>query len=121
MVLSASNQSKQLLYITYIEHITLAELQRGREDVRLLLAELAPGFRLLADFTRLKSMDLDCAGEIGLVMEMVDRSGVGLLVRVIPDPSKDIGMNILTHLHYKNRPQIITCETMTEAAVALEL
>jgi hypothetical protein len=119
MVLVTSNKAKQLLYITYIGHITLPELQRSREDLQFLIAELSPGFRVLADFTRLDSMDLDCAEEIGRVMEMVDRRGVGLLVRVIPDPSKDIGMNILTHLHYRNHPQVIACETMAEAAAAL--
>lgn len=49
-------------------------------------------------------------------MELLDRSGVGTLVRVIPDPCKDIGMNILTLFHYPHRPRVMTCENMNEGA-----
>jgi len=70
---------------------------------------------------RLDSMDLDCAGPIGRVMEMCDHKGVGMVVRLIPDPSKNIGLNILTLFHYRHRPKVATCETMAEAARLLGL
>jgi len=54
-------------------------------------------------------------------MELADKSGVGLLVRVIPDPTKDIGLDILTLFHYRNLPRMITCENMSEAAEKLSL
>jgi hypothetical protein len=66
-------------------------------------------------------MELACLTEIGRGMEMVDQSGVGLVVRVIPDPSKDIGLNILTAFHYAHPPRLVTCKNMTEAARALAL
>jgi len=50
------------------------------------------------------------------VMDLVGQAGVGLVVRVIPDPSKDIGMNILTVFHYPHHPRIVTCESMAAAA-----
>jgi len=52
---------------------------------------------------------------------LVDKSGVGQIVRVIPDPTKDIGMNILSVFHYLSRPEFITCNTMTEAGRQLDL
>jgi hypothetical protein len=54
-------------------------------------------------------------------MEMLDRSGVGLVVRVIPDPYKDIGMNILTLFHYPHHPRVVTCDSMAEGAKAVLL
>jgi len=121
MFLATVNKPRQLLLFTYIGRITLAELQRAQPDVLKLLPELEPGFRLLSDYTWLDRMDLDCADVIGELMETIDRHGVGLLVRIMPDPTKDIGLTILTHLHYRNQPRVVACETMPQAAAALEL
>lgn len=121
MVLTASNKLKRLLQVNYIGRVGAEELKAASEDMKLLLAELPADFRLLADLGCLESMDLDCAPELGRVMEMIDAHGVGMIVRVIPDPKKDIGMDILTSFHYAKRPRIVTCETMQEAARALGL
>ena len=121
MFLVALNKPKQLLHLSYIQHVTPAELQRGYEDAVAMAPDLKPGFRLLADFGQLESMDLACRTDLGRLMELADKSGVGLLVRVIPDPTKDIGLDILTLFHYRNLPRMITCENMSEAAEKLSL
>lgn len=121
MFLATSNQSKRLLCLSYNQRVRAEELKRGREDMKMLLANLPPGFRLLVDLSRLESMDLNCINEIGRTMELFDRGGVGMIVRVIPDPSKDIGLNILTLFHYPHHPQVVTCQTITEAAGLLGL
>ena len=54
-------------------------------------------------------------------MDLLDEAGVSLVVRVIPDPKKDIGMNILSLFHYRNRPRVVTCARMIEAAKELSL
>ncbi len=97
------------------------ELARGLKDLKMLLADLPPDFRLLVDLDRLESMDLACAPELGRAMEMIDQHGVGLVVRVIPDPGKDIGLNIFTIFHYVRPPRIVTCRNILEAARALSL
>jgi hypothetical protein len=121
MVLVTSNKSKQLLYVSYIGQVQPGQFQSGREDLNAQLGELSAGFRLLADFSRLESMNLDCQPELGRVMELIGEAGVDLVVRVIPDPSKDIGMNILTVFHYPHRPRVVTCQNLIEAARALGL
>ena len=121
MFFVTSNKPKKLLYMSFIHHVTVAELQRGLADMEALLAELPSGYKLLVDLERLQSMDLACADEIGKIMELNDRKKVGLVVRVIPDPAKDIGMNILTLFHYRHKPRVTTCKTMTEAAELLSL
>ena len=55
------------------------------------------------------------------MMDLIGHAGVGLVVRVIPDASKDIGMNILTVFHYPHRPRVVTCQNLTDAARALGL
>ena len=66
-------------------------------------------------------MDAECVPELGRAMELLDQGGVGLIVRVIPDPAKDIGMNILTVFHYPHQPRVITCETLADALRKLAL
>jgi hypothetical protein len=121
MFLATVNQPKQLLYLSFIGRVGVKELERGHADIVNLLAALPSGFRLLTDLSRLESMELDCAVEIGKEMELFEQKGVGLVVRVIPDPTKDIGMNILSLFHYHHRPHTVTCRSMVEAAERLTL
>ncbi len=119
MLLLTSNQSKQLLYLNFIGTVKPEEIQNERKDLATQLAGLAPGFRYLVDLSALEIMRLDCMVELGRTMEMIGRAGVSLVVRVIPDPSKDIGMNILTVFHYPHGLRVVTCQSLTEAVKAL--
>ena len=121
MVLATCNKSKRLLLLSYIGQVRRSDIERSRGDVKALVGELGPGFRLLVDLTGLEFMKLDCTDVIGELMTLMDQSGVGMVVRVIPDPKKDIGMNILTIFHYQKRPRVVACRTMKEAAVELPL
>jgi hypothetical protein len=64
-------------------------------------------------------MDLDCVPPLEGLMDLCRQAGVAMVVRVIPDPHKDIGFNILSVFHYPRRVKIVTCETMEEAQSAL--
>jgi len=52
-------------------------------------------------------------------MDLLNKQGVSTVVRVIPDPRKDIGFNILSLFHYRPDVQIVTCETLEEAMKVL--
>jgi hypothetical protein len=52
---------------------------------------------------------------------MLEQHGLKLVVRVIANPSADIGRNIIGLFHYSKKIRIVTCETMVEAARVLEL
>jgi hypothetical protein len=121
MFLATTNKPQRLLHLSYIAHVSMAELDRGHEELKGLLMEFPTGFRLLADLGRLDSIDLGAVEIIGKTMELLEQHGLELIVRVIPDPSKDIGFKIIGIFHYKKLPRIITCETMEEAARALGL
>jgi hypothetical protein len=121
MLLVTANKARQLLYLSFIGRVSVEQLQQGHEDVVSLLADLGSGFRVLADLSRLDSMDINCAPEIGRVMELCEQKGVRLVIRIVPDPSKDIGLNILSRFHYRLRPRIMTCASLAEAEDALQL
>jgi hypothetical protein len=121
MFLVTTNKSKQLLQLSFIGHVTLEDIRRGGQDIAELIADWPAGIYLLGDLERLQSMDEDCAPELGKNMELLDRHGVEMVVRVIPDSTKDIGFNILILFHYQNRPRVVTCSNMAEAARILSL
>jgi len=121
MFLATTNKPKRLLQLSFIGHVTLEDLQRGGQDMAELLADQPAGLRLLGDLERLQSMDEDCVAELGKTMELLDRHGLELVVRVIPDPTRDIGFGILMIFHYQNQPRVVTCSNMVEAARILSL
>ncbi len=121
MFLAATNKTKRLLYLSFCQHVTEEELKREQENLAALLADLPADFRVLADLGQLNSMDVACATEIGRFMEACNQKGVELVVRVIPDPQKDIGLNILALFHYRKRLRMVTCKNMEEAATQLAL
>ena len=121
MFLAMANPARQLLHFSYIDHVTAAELERGYPEVVALLAQFPGGFEMLADLGRLKSMDIDCEEIIGKTMEVMEQHGLRRVVRVIPDPTKDIGLKIIGIFHYSKKMRIVTCETMMEAAKVLGL
>lgn len=121
MLLVTANKSRQLLSVSFIGEVRPEEFPAGRSELAAELAGFSPSFHYLADFSQLVSMHPDCAPEMGLTMELIAKAGVGMVVRVIPDPSKDIGMNILTVFHYPPELQVVTCQTLAEAIRALGL
>ena len=121
MLLATSSKTNQLLMLTYAGHVSLKDLVAARDGISAALAEMSPGVRVLADYTNLDQMDHDCLPEIGRVMEAVDKIGVGMIVRVIPHPDRDPGINIMTRFHYRHAPKIVTCDNLADGLRALAL
>ena len=114
------DEPKRLLVIRYNGLVRADETEKGLEQVRNGLAKLQSGFRLLADLTELESMDPACAPFIEKAMDMCNGKGASMVVRVIPDPHRDIGLQIMSIFHYRGDVQILTCETLAQAEEILE-
>jgi hypothetical protein len=80
-----------------------------------VLHDVAPGFRALADFRSLESMDSAAAPHIAKIMDALAEKEVASVTRVMPDPHKDIGLNILSQFHYGPDVTITTFETLADA------
>ena len=120
MVQVALEKSTNLLRISYTERVGPEEMRRRAEELKVLLADGVPGLRLLTDLSGLESMDLACLPHIRRTMDLLNKKGLEMVVRVIPDPGKDIGLNILSLFHYRRGIQIVTCRTLEEAMKALD-
>jgi hypothetical protein len=64
-------------------------------------------------------MDSSAATHIAEIMDAIAKKQVGLVIRVVPDPHKDIGLNILSQFHYGPEVQIVTFETLADALQSL--
>src|SRR4051812_42865170 len=109
-----------LLRLAYAQRVGVEDAIACAAQMEQAVPSLKPGFRLLTDLTALEVMDVACAPYIRAIMDLLDRHGIGVVVRVIPDPSKDIGMNIMSLFHYRRGVRFVTCETLAEAMEALK-
>jgi len=109
------DRSKRLLVIGASQRVTAEQAELAAQRIRELLQDVAPGFRVLADFRWLDSMDSAAARHIAEIMDALAEKGVASVTRVMPDPHKDIGLNILSQFHYGPEIQIATFQTLADA------
>jgi anti-anti-sigma regulatory factor len=113
------DQSKRLLVISVAQRVTAEQARQAAQQVRDLLRDVAPGFRVLADFRWLESMESATARHIAEMMDALAQKQVASVTRVMPDPHKDIGLNILSQFHYGPEIQITTFQTLADALQSL--
>jgi anti-anti-sigma regulatory factor len=114
-----ADKSKRLLVISAAGNVTQEEAKQAAKKVRDILKDFAPGFRALADFTWLDSMDAAAARHVAEIMDALTAKEVTSVIRVMPDPRKDIGLNILSQFHYGPEIQIATFESLADALQSL--
>ena len=113
------DQSKRLLVISAAQRVTAEHARQALQQVRELLQDVAPGFRVLADFRWLESMDPATARHVAEMMDAIAQKKVASVTRVMPDPHKDIGLNILSQFHYGPEIQVATFQTLADALQSL--
>lgn len=72
------DRSKRLLVITALQRVTAEQAKVAAERVRELLQDVAPGFRVLADFRWLDSMDSAAARHIAEIMDTLAEKALRL-------------------------------------------
>src|SRR4029453_17723584 len=90
------DRSKRLLVISALQRVTADQAKLVAQQVRELMRDVAPGFRVLADFPRLESMDSAPAPHVAEIMDALAEKGVAYVTRVMPDPHKTL-VSIFCH------------------------
>jgi anti-anti-sigma regulatory factor len=114
-----SDRSKRLLVISAAGEVTKKEVEAVALRVREMMQEGTPGFRVLTDFRWLDRMEPAAATHLAEIMDALAEKDVAAVVRVVPDPHKDIGLNILSQFHYGPNIKLTTFESLAEALSAL--
>ena len=113
-----SDRSKRLLVISAAGKVTKKEVETVALRVREMMKEVTPGFRVLTDFRWLDRMEPAATAHLAEIMDALAEKNVAVVVRVIPDPHKDIGLNILSQFHYGPQIKLATFESLAEALSA---
>jgi anti-anti-sigma regulatory factor len=113
------DRSKRLLVISAAQRVAAREVKAVAQRVREVLRDVAPGFHVLADFRWLESMDSAAAQHLAEIMDALAEKEVASVTRVMPDPRKDIGLNILSPFHYGRDVTITTFETLADAVQSI--
>ena len=114
-----TDRSKRLLVISAAGRVTKKEVESVAQRVREIIKEVTPGFRVLTDFRWLERMDPAAAAHLAEIMDALAGKDVAAVVRVVPDPHKDIGLNILSQFHYGPQIKLATFESLAEALSVL--
>jgi anti-anti-sigma regulatory factor len=114
-----SDVEKQLLVIRYRGRVAAPDVVACAEKIADALAQMPPGFRLLVDLTALEAMDVSCVPHLEEIMHLCDARGVSVVIRVVPDTRRDIGLQIISRFHYRPTVKFVTCESLDEAASLL--
>lgn len=109
------DKEKRFLAISATGHVTKEEVEAVAKEVRELVQDVPPGLHALTDLRWMQSMDPAAAPHVAEIMETLQEKQLTSVTRIMPDPSKDIGFNILSHFHYKPNVQIFTVESLAEA------
>lgn len=110
-----ADSARRRLWISFHGKVTAADVHAALKHVQESIAQLGCEFSVLTDLSELQEMSIDAARDITRVMDLCLEAGVKQIVRVIPDPAKDIGFHLLSMTHYRGRVPIATCENLAEA------
>lgn len=112
---AAADPERNLIQVSYLGRVDPAGMAECAAKILTLLPGLRPGFTVLTDLSGLEAMELDCVTPLTRMMDQFRARGVATVVRVIPDPARDIGLNILALTHYRGGVAVLTCTTRAEA------
>lgn len=120
MINASYDKKRNTVIIEFFGEIDSVQAEKFYSDIQNIIPKCAKGFKLLTDFSELQSMDIKLRDTIKKTMDLFNERGVREIVRVIPDPSKDvIGFNILGSFHYSKDVQFVTVPSRDEAMVRL--
>jgi hypothetical protein len=119
MFQASADDSGRILTVSYSHDVGVEEVQQCLGTIRDLLQKMQPGFVLLTDMSSLDSMDTACAPYVAEIMDLCNARGVKAVVRVIPDPRKDIGFLLLSRFHYNPEVEVKTFDNLAAAIESL--
>ncbi len=114
-----ADSSKRLIVFTAAGRVAADEAAQVREELRILLTQIPSEATVLSDLRFVEAMKPEVARHIGEIMDLLAEKKVAAVVRVIPDAKKDVGMMILSRLHYGADVQVFTVPTLAEAIAIL--
>lgn len=106
--------------IAFSGQIDITQAEQSYSDIQKATPKHGKGFKILTDLSKVESMEQGVQNAIKRSMDYFNQHGVTEVVRVIPDPSQDIGFSIMSLFHYSKKVQILTVSSFEEANAYLQ-
>jgi hypothetical protein len=119
MFQASADESGRILTVSFSHDVSAGEMIQCLGLLRGLLEKMQPGFVMLTDLSSLDSMEMECAPHLAEMMDISNAKGIKAVVRVIPDPRKDIGFQLLSRFHYDKHVEVKTFENLADAIDSL--
>jgi hypothetical protein len=114
MIKLSHDEKRNRVTLTYEGNVDVGEA----EDLYLRLQALMPkcrrGFKALADLSSADTIEKETLPVFRKVMDLLNQHGISEVIRVVPDPEKDIGFNILSVFHYDKDVKVHTCQSLEQ-------
>lgn len=119
MVKVSYDREHNTVIIEFEGNIDASQAEKVFPDLEKILPKHGKGFKLLADFSSVQTMELKVKAAIEKAMEIFNAQGVTEIIRVTPDPALDIGLNIMSRSHYSRDVKVLTVRSREEARARL--
>ncbi len=120
MFIANCDRFRRLLRLTMSGHVAGEQLRLGLKTIRSVVADLEPEFSVLTDLSKLELMEASCVPYIQTKMDLLRERHARTVARVIPDPHKDIGFEIMSLFHYRHEVPTATFVNLDDALQYLD-
>jgi D-arabinose 1-dehydrogenase-like Zn-dependent alcohol dehydrogenase len=109
------DNDQNVVVLEFEGNVDVAEARKSFDEMGKTIPQKGKGFRLLTDFSKLDTIDLSVKSFIEKAMELFKSQGVTEIIRVIPDPNMEVGMNLISTAHYPKNVKVHTVRSRQEA------
>ncbi len=113
------NQALNAVIVEFAGKVDASQAEAFYSDIQKAIPKHGKGFKILTDLSGVQMMDPDTRGPIKKAMDFFNEHGVTEVIRVITDPSHDIGFNIMSLFHYSSKVKFLTVQSREEAEARL--
>jgi hypothetical protein len=115
MITARYDQESNTVIIEFSGNVNTSQAEPFYQEIQKTVPKHGKGFKVLTDFTSLQGMDLEVRNSVKRVMDFLNEQGVTKILRVIPNPEKDIGFGIMSIFHYSKDVVILNVQSREEA------
>ncbi len=119
MIKVSYDEPRNVVILEFSGKIDTSHAEQSYREIQKVIPNHQKGFRVLTDLSFLESADPKILNVLKKSMDYFNLHGVKEVLRVIPDPEKDIGFNILSLFHYSKDVICLTLQSREEAQARL--
>lgn len=115
MIEVSYDESLNAFLIHYKGDVTAQHAEELYSNLLALIPQQKKGFRVLVDLSNATSVSPGITEALNKIMDLLNIQGVKEIIRIVPDPMYDVGLNIMSAFHYSKEVKLLTLTSRKEA------